>query len=185
MLDLKLAPTTKLLWVDLEMTNLNPFVDRILEVAVIITDLDFNESARFESRIQYDRTMLEMLMAANPFWSKMAQNRDEFLNNLDSAKPSDQVEQELAALIKDQFGEEPAVIAGNSVYNDRNFIKQWWPEVEKLLHYRMLDVSSFKILMQNKYGVVYEKSEDHRALGDIKESIAELKFYLDYFVKKV
>lgn len=181
MIDLKLSPSTKLLWLDLEMTGLDSRVDRILEVAVIATDFDFKELAHYEAQVKYDKTEIEKLMQANPFWATMPKSRDDILAKLDSAKPSEQVEQELIALIKNQFGDEPVVLAGNSIYFDRQFIKQWWPKVEGLLHYRMLDVSSYKILMQSKYGVEYTKKEAHRALGDIKESIAELKFYLNYF----
>jgi oligoribonuclease len=181
MIDLKLSPTTKLLWVDLEMTDLIPADGRILEVAAIITDFDFNVLATYESRVWQDREETLALMQKNDFWARYPDNRDHFLNNMDTAKPSKQVELELAAIIKEQYKDEPAVLAGNSIYNDRGFIKQWWPLVEKLLHYRMLDVSSYKILMQSKYSVEYTKKETHRALGDIEESIAELKFYLDYF----
>jgi oligoribonuclease len=181
MIDLKLSPSTKLLWVDLEMTNLDPQVDKILEVAVIITDFDFKVLATYDACVKQDKDEIAKLMNANPFWATIPQTRDSFLNNFDSAKPSEQVEAELAELISEHFKDEPAIIAGNSVYNDRNFIKQYWPKVEKLLHYRMLDVSSYKILMQSKYGVTYTKKEAHRALGDIEESIAELKFYLNYF----
>ncbi|MGH7249568.1 MAG: exonuclease domain-containing protein, partial [Minisyncoccia bacterium] len=90
-------------------------------------------------------------------------------------------EQELIKLISEHFGDEPAVLAGNSIYNDRMFIKQWWPQLDLKLHYRMLDVSAWKIFMQGKYGVKYEKKEVHRAFDDIQASIAELEFYLNWF----
>jgi oligoribonuclease len=92
------------------------------------------------------------------------------------------VEIEFGSFIKRNF-KEPAILAGNSVHFDRLFIKQWWPSVFDLLHYRILDVSSFKIIMQNKYHQIYTKKETHRAMDDIRESIAELKFYLQYFKK--
>jgi oligoribonuclease len=77
------------------------------------------------------------------------------------------------------FGDEPAVLAGNSIHNDRIFIKKWWPEVEALLHYRMLDVTTLKIIMQGKYGYEFEKNDAHRAFDDIQASIAELQHYLE------
>jgi oligoribonuclease len=184
MIDLKLSPSTKLLWLDLEMTGLDPQVDRILEVSAQITDYDFNPLATYSARIKNDRAEIAALMQKNDFWAKFPANRDYFLDSSDSAKPSEQIEAELVALISEQFQSEPAILAGNSVYNDKGFIKQYWPKVEKLLHYRMLDVSSFKILMRSKYGVEYDKKETHRALDDINESIAELKFYIDYFGPK-
>src|SRR5262249_47651128 len=87
---------------------------------------------------------------------------------------------ELVGFIKAQFGNEPAVLAGNSIHNDRSFIRRWWPEVDALLHYRMLDVSSLKVYMQGKYGVEYEKKEVHRAFDDIQASIAEWAYYLEW-----
>ncbi|HSW90953.1 MAG TPA: exonuclease domain-containing protein, partial [Candidatus Saccharimonadales bacterium] len=98
-------------------------------------------------------------------------------------KPESIVVDELTDLIHDQFASEPAVLAGNSIHQDRRFIRQWWPEVEALLHYRMFDVSSFKVWMQGKYGLEFEKKETHRALDDIDESIAELQYYLEWFRK--
>lgn len=180
MIDLKHSPSTKLLWIDLEMTGLDPKVDRILEVAAIATDFDFKELARYEAQVKHNKIELEELLNANPFWVSRSKDKDIFLKGL-GAKQSQQIETELVTLIKQNFNDESVVLAGNSIYFDRQFIKQYWPNVEKLLHYRMLDVSSYKILMQSKYGVEYTKKEAHRALGDIQESIAELKFYLDYF----
>jgi oligoribonuclease len=182
MIDLKLSPMTKLLWVDLEMTGLDPAKDRILEVAIIITDFDFKELTRYKALVKHDQGELKELLNANPFWVSRSKDKNIFLKGL-GAKPSQKIEAELIELIKETFKDEPAVLAGNSIYFDRQFIKQYWPNAEKLLHYRMLDVSSYKILMQSKYSVEYTKKEAHRALEDIKESIAELKFYLEYFKK--
>jgi oligoribonuclease len=117
-------------------------------------------------------------MQKNIWWKEFPANRDSFIDKLDDAKPSAEVEKDLCALIEAQFGDEPAVLAGNSIHNDRNFIKQWWPQLDLKLHYRMLDVSSLKILMQGKYGVEFEKKEVHRAFDDIQASIAELQYYL-------
>jgi oligoribonuclease len=184
MIDLKHSPNTKLLWLDLEMTGLDPANDRILEVAAIVTDFNFKTISTYETRVRHNRDKLAVLIKKNAFWAKYPQSCDEFLNNLDSAKDSEQIQSELIALIRKYFMDEPVVLAGNSIHFDRQFIKRQWPRVEKLLHYRMLDVSSFKILMQNKYGLEYIKKETHRALDDIQESIAELKFYIDYFKKE-
>jgi oligoribonuclease len=96
-------------------------------------------------------------------------------------KSSQQVEKELTELVEQQFGTEPAVLAGNSIHNDRLFIKRQWPQLDLKLHYRMLDVSAWKVLMQGKYGVKFEKKEIHRAFDDIQASIAELQHYLEWF----
>jgi oligoribonuclease len=169
---------TKLFWVDLEMTGLDPQKDVILEVAAEITDFDFKPIASYESGIIQDRAFVTERMHTWPWWNEFPENRDHFIQKLDEGKPSEQVEQELITLITEHFGDEPAILAGNSIHNDRNFIKQWWPALDSKLHYRMLDVSSFKIVMQGKYGVEFQKKKAHRAFDDIHESIAELQDYL-------
>lgn len=172
---------TKLLWVDLEMTGLDSSKDVILEVGAEITDFDFRTLESYETRIRQDRGVVIERMQANIWWRDFPENRDQFIDKLDGGKAPEVVEQELIALVEKHFGDEPAVLAGNSIYNDRLFIKQWMPELDLKLHYRMLDVSAWKVFMQGKYGLAFEKKEVHRAFDDIQASIAELQHYLDYF----
>jgi oligoribonuclease len=179
MIDKKAIPT-KLFWVDLEMTGLDCEKDVILEVAAEITDFDFKTLASYEARVKQKKEVVIERMQKNIWWKDYPVNRDDFIQKLDDAKPSGDVEQQLIALIDEQFGNEPAILAGNSIHNDRNFIKQWWPALDLKLHYRMLDVSSLKIFMQGKYGVDFEKKEIHRAFDDIQASIAELQYYLEW-----
>ncbi len=180
MIDKKAIPT-KLLWVDLEMTGLDPNEDVILEVAAEITDFDFKTLASYEAMVQQPKDIVVDRMQKNIWWKDYPENRDAFIINLDKGKTSQQVEQELIALVQEQFGDEPAVLAGNSIHNDRKFIASWWPQLDLKLHYRMLDVSSWKVFMQAKYGVEFEKKEVHRAFDDIQASIAELQHYLEWF----
>lgn len=180
MIDKKAKPT-KLFWVDLEMTGLDASNDVILEVAAEITDFDFKTLASYEARVRQERDVVVGRMQKNTWWQDYPENRDDFVSKLDDAKSSEQVEQELIALVAEHFGNEPAVLAGNSIHNDRNFIKQWWPALDLKLHYRMLDVTSFKLLMQGKYGIEFEKREVHRAFDDIQASIAELQDYIGRF----
>ena len=86
--------------------------------------------------------------------------------------------------MEQHFGAEPAVLAGNSINNDRKFIARYWPKLDLKLHYRMLDVSAWKVFMQGAYGVNFEKREVHRAFDDIQASIAELQHYLEWFAKQ-
>lgn len=180
MIDKKAAPT-KLLWMDLEMTGLNAQKDVILEVAVEVTDFDFKTLANYEAIVQQSHDVVVDRMRKNNWWADFPENRDEFIRKTATGKPSQQIEQELIELVEQQFGSEPAVLAGNSIHNDRNFIKQWWPQLDLKLHYRMLDVSAWKIFMQGKHGVTFEKKEVHRAFDDIQASIAELQHYLEWF----
>jgi len=174
---------TKILWVDLEMTGLDTQQDVILELAAEITDFNFKTLASYEARITQPRDVVVKRMQANIWWKEYPQNRDEFIQKLDEGKPITQVEQEMIALLQEHFGDAPAVLAGNSIHNDRNFIKEGMPALDLKLHYRMLDVTSFKLVMQAKYGVDFEKPEVHRAFEDIQASIAELQYYLDYLHK--
>jgi oligoribonuclease len=176
MSDKNLIPT-KLLWVDLEMTGLDPAQDVILEIAAEVTDFTFKTLASYEAVI----TQPEEALTRMNEWAGKQHAMSGLTERVRSqGRPEAQVKHELVGFIQAQFGNEPAVLAGNSIHNDRNFIRAWWPEVEALLHYRMLDVSSFKVLMQAKYEVIYEKKEVHRAFDDIQASIAELQYYLDW-----
>ena len=176
----KRARPTKLLWVDLEMTGLDASQDVILEVAAIVTDFDFTELDSYEACVRQPRGLVEARMAASPFWQENAAGREAFLDKLDDGTAPGELEAALVALVQKHFGAEPAILAGNSIYNDRNFIRAGWPQLNALLHYRMLDVSSLKILMMGKYDILFEKTDKHRALSDIKESIAELRYYLEW-----
>ena len=174
----KHAVSTKLLWIDLEMTGLEVEKDVIIEVAAEVTDFNFKTLASYEAVIyQTD----EVMANANE-WAKNQHAISGLTERVRTeGRPEQDVIHELVGFIKAEFGDEPALLAGNSIHNDRNFIKHWWPEVDERLHYRMLDVSAWKVLMQAKYDVGFEKKEVHRAFDDIQASIAELQYYLEWF----
>lgn len=180
----KNAVPTKLLWIDLEMTGLDAQQDVILEVGAIITDFEFNTLATYETLVRQPAEVVADRMQKNVWWQDYPENRAEFIRKTSDevlSKPSEQVEADMIALIEQQFGAERAVLAGNSIHNDRNFIKQWWPALDQKLHYRMLDVSAWKVYMQGRYGMNFEKKDGHRAFEDIQASIAELQHYLEWF----
>jgi len=179
----------KLLWVDLEMTGLNPQIDRILEIGLIITDFDFNELATYEAVVYQPPEVLELMKKA-PFYGFKNGTRttvgtvydvaseNGLIAKVSSGKAEKQVESEVVKLVDKHF-KGPVILAGNSIHQDRRFIRQWWPKLESKLHYRMLDVSSFKIIMQGRYKIEFQKPNKHRALEDIRGSIAELVYYMD------
>lgn len=176
----KNAIPTKLLWVDLEMTGLDAQNDVILEVAAEVTDFNFTTVASYEAVIFQNDDALDQ---ANE-WAKEQHAKSGLTERVRTqGRPESQVVTEFVDFINEQFNGEPAILAGNSIHNDRLFIRRWWPEVEALLHYRMLDVSAWKVLMQPKYGAMFEKKEVHRAFDDIQASIAELQYYLSFFGK--
>lgn len=179
-IDMKSA---KVLWIDLEMTGLEPVNDGILEVAAIATDWDFNELATFESAVKVDEEVIEQRMVGE-FWETFAESRDGLIAQNNQAEfTTSEVESQLIEFIQANFREEldkgeRILLGGNSVHQDRRFIRIEWPNLEKMLHYRMLDVSAWKVVMNGKYKRVFAKPENHRALEDIRGSIEELKFYL-------
>jgi len=176
----KNAKPTKLFWVDLEMTGLDSDKDVIIEVAAEVTDFNFKTLANYEAIIhQSDEKLANMNE-----WAMQQHASSGLVERIRrQGRPEKDVKHELVGFIKAQFGNEPAILAGNSIHNDRMFIKKWWPEVDALLHYRMLDVSSLKVFMQGHYGVQFEKKEVHRAFDDIQASIAEFQYYLEWLKK--
>lgn len=175
----KIMPT-KLLWMDLEFTGFDYSKDVIIEVSVEVTDFDFRTLGNYESIIKNNPKTLVERMKLNTFWQDHAENRDYFLRNNEKGKPLDEVERDLIQFVKEHFGSKPAILSGNSIHSDRAMIKSWWPALDIHLHYRMLDVTSLKTVMQGRYGIEYDKSNTHRAYDDIQESIAELQYYLDW-----
>ncbi len=178
----KIMPT-KLLWMDLEFTGFEYGKDVILEVSVEVTDFDFKTLGSYEARIKNNPKVLVERMRLNTFWQDHPENRDNFLHHNDEGKPAGEVEEELIVFVEEHFGSEPAILAGNSIHSDRAIIRACWPALDLRLHYRMLDVTSWKTVMQGKFGIEYEKQNSHRAYDDIQESIAELQYYLDWLQK--
>jgi oligoribonuclease len=165
-----------LVWIDLEMTGLDTDVHRIVEVAVIITDFTFKELARFEAVIHQSE---EILAASNGFSLKAHDDNGLYAKVRTSKVGEHEAEQAVCALVRDHVPPGSVILAGNSIRADRLFIDSHWHELSSMLHYRMLDVSTLKVLWLGLGHDEYKKGDTHRALGDIEESIAELKFYLE------
>lgn len=171
----------RILWVDLEMTGLDPVADRILEVAAIVTDWNFNELATYEGVIKVGPRLLERRMkVSKAFWDANPAARDGLIRqNLEQGRSGRLIENELLTFIDEHFdAEQPVLLAGNSIHQDRRFIVNEWPRLDAKLHYRMLDVSAWKVVFESKYKKKFAKPEEHRALGDIRGSIMELQYYL-------
>ncbi len=169
---------TKLLWIDLEMTGLDPVKDRILEVAAIATDMELNEIARFETAVRVDDKIINSRMTGE-FWDKNSKTRDALIEGSKNGKTVAEVEGELLDFINQYFSK-TIYLAGNSIHQDRKFIEREMPTFNQKLHYRMLDVSAWKIYLETALGKKFTKPENHRALDDIEGSIGELKWYLTF-----
>ena len=173
---------TKLLWVDLEMTGLNPQVDVIVELAAVVTDFRLETLAEFESAIVQPPELLQERFESSPWFKTQPQSysRDIF-NACQSGQPLEVVEKQVINLIASHFPKsEPVILAGNSIKLDRAFIDRYCLAWSRFCHYRMLDVSAWKVYFQGRWGLNYQKQNSHRAVDDIKESIAEFKYYLEF-----
>jgi oligoribonuclease len=173
----------KLVWIDLEMTGLDPAVDSILEIAVIITGADLEPIAEYEAVVhQPDSTLLTMSAFVRDMHTK---------NGLIERVRKSKVTREDATgkalnLIQKHCAKGEGTLAGNSIHQDRRFLVKYMPEIEAWLHYRQVDVSSLKILAQAWYPAVPKfgkEDKDHTALADIRQSIAELKYYREHLMK--
>lgn len=177
------ARQKRILWVDLEMTGLDPKKDRIIEVAAIVTDWDFKEVAVYEASVDVGIQTLRKRMINGPsaeFYNKYPDVRDALIkNSTESEKSACEVEEELISFIDKHFDANiPVLLAGNSIHQDRKFIDNEWRDLSARLHYRMLDVTAWKVVFEGKYRKKFSKQEVHRAIEDIRGSIEELKYYL-------
>lgn len=161
------------------MTGLDPKEDRILEVAAIVTDWDFKEIVTYEAVKKVGPNLMKQRMVG-AFWDTYAPVRDALIAQNETGKNGRTVENELLAFIGEHFdSEEKILLAGNSIHQDRKFIENEWPRLNEKLHYRMLDVSAWKVVFEGKFRKKFAKPEAHRALEDIRGSIQELQYYLE------
>lgn len=172
------ADGSRLVWVDLEMTGLDPATCHIVEVAVLVTDGDLNIVAEGPEIVIHQPD--EILGAMPPIVRDMHARSG--LTDLIRASKTSLAEAESAVLafVRETCLPKTAPLAGNSVWKDKQFLEKYMPSVMEHLHYRIVDVSTIKELASRWYpaGMGYpKKSEKHRALDDIKESISELAFY--------
>lgn len=166
-----------LFWLDLEMTGLDDQVDSILEVAAIVTDIQLKPLGEVH-RIVFQAP--EVVANMND-WCKKTHGASGLTAAIPQGTPLATVEKELLALADAHFQpQDRIVLTGNSIGNDRRFVDRYLPTFAKRLHYRMVDVSSFKEIFRERYGLELKKENKHRAIDDIRESIKELEHYLSY-----
>ncbi|MGZ6250519.1 MAG: oligoribonuclease [Candidatus Chromulinivorax sp.] len=171
----------RLIWIDLEMTGLDPKKDTILEIATIVTDDDLNIIAEGPDLvIHHSDDVLENMNA----WCKGQHSKSGLVQAVkDSTLSLQDAELQTLEFLKSYCDENTTPICGNSVWQDKIFITEYMPTLASFFHYRILDVSSIKLVINRwtKQYKLFKKSEAHRAMDDIKESIAELKHYREHY----
>ena len=177
-------PNDNLIWLDMEMTGLSPDSDRIIELAVVVTDADLNVIA--ESPVIVVHQADEILDGMDA-WNKGSHGRSGLIEKVKSSTTDEaQATSQMLTFLKQHVPEGKSPMCGNSICQDRRFMARYMPELEKYFHYRNLDVSTFKELARRWKPTVYsgfKKASKHEALADIYESIDELKYYREHFIK--
>jgi oligoribonuclease len=173
-----------LVWLDMEMTGLDPDTDRIIEVAVVVTDPDLNiiaEGPVFAIH-QSDETLDKM-----DNWNKGTHGKSGLIDRVKASTVTEaQAEQELIAFLKKYVPANKSPMCGNSICQDRRFMARGMPKLEAFFHYRNLDVSTLKELCRRwkpELASGFKKHQKHTALADIVESIEELRYYREHFIK--
>jgi oligoribonuclease len=172
------ADANNLIWLDMEMTGLQPDADRIIEVALLVTDSQLNVLA--ESPVWVLHQPREVLDAMDS-WNRGTHGKSGLIDKvLASALNEAQVEEAALAFLKPLVPGSTSPMCGNSICQDRRFLARWMPRLEAYFHYRNLDVSTLKELVKRWKPEVlkgFVKEGKHEALADILESVEELKFY--------
>ncbi len=173
-----------LIWVDLEMTGLEPETDTILEIALVITDSDLNILG--EDKTYYIHHEQEKFEGMND-WCKDQHTKSGLWDKVVESKTTiEEAEGSILEFLKPYTESRKNVLCGNSIHQDRRFINKYMKKLDEYLHYRMIDVSTIKELAKRWYPEIKEefsKKGSHRAYDDIIESIEELKFQKKLYFK--
>lgn len=174
-----------LIWVDLEMTGLDPEKERIIEMAIIVTDSQLNVLA--ESPVVVIHQSDELLNKMDA-WNTKQHNSSGLVTRVKESKISEQeAEQIMLQFLKQYVPAGKSPMCGNTIYQDRRFLYRYMPELEKYFHYRLLDVSTLKELALRWAPKVYagiKKDSKHLALDDIRDSIQELQYYRTHLLNQ-
>ena len=169
-----------LIWIDMEMTGLSPEIDRIIEVAIVVTDGNLNTIAESPVLVLHQP---DAVLDAMDAWNKSTHKKSGLIDKVKASTLTDvDVENQMVEFLKLHVPASTSPMCGNSICQDRRFLARWMPKLESFFLYRNLDVSTLKELVKRwKPELIKEmmklKQGKHEALADIYESIEELKYY--------
>ncbi|HXZ55711.1 MAG TPA: oligoribonuclease [Burkholderiales bacterium] len=173
-----------LVWLDMEMTGLDPDSDRIIEVAIVVTDAQLNMVSQAPVLVVHQP---DSVLDAMDDWNKSTHARSGLIDKVKASTLGERaVEDQLLTFLAQHVPGKTSPMCGNSICQDRRFLARHMPRLEAYFHYRNLDVSTLKELARRwkpeiAKGLV--KQGKHEALADIHESIEELKYYREHFLK--
>jgi oligoribonuclease len=173
-----------LIWLDMEMSGLDPENDKVLEIAVVITDPFLKIIAESPVFVLHQD---DEVLARMDAWNQSTHGKSGLIEKVKNSKHNEEgVTHQLLDFMEKYVGKNKSPMCGNSICQDRRFMAKHMPELEKFFHYRNLDVSVFKELSKRwKPEIIdgFKKAGKHEALADIIESIDELKYYREHFIK--
>jgi oligoribonuclease len=175
---------THLIWLDMEMTGLAPDHDRIIEVALVVTDANLVTVAQAPVWVVHQD---DAVLDAMDSWNQGTHGKSGLIAKVKaSAQDEAEVEAQALAFLAQHVPPRMSPMCGNSICQDRRFLARWMPKLEDFFHYRNLDVSTLKELVRRWKPELFKgipKEGKHEALADILESIAELAYYREHFIK--
>ena len=180
----KLNRDLNLVWVDMEMTGLDPEKERIIEVAMIVTDPELNILAKAPVYVIHQSDELLNSMDA---WNKGTHGKSGLIDRVKVSHVTEEMaEAALIQFLRPYVNKGKSPLCGNTIGQDRRFMVKYMPKLEAFLHYRNIDVSTLKELARRWRPELvdgFKKAQKHTALADIEESIEELKYYREHFLK--
>jgi oligoribonuclease len=172
-----------LIWIDLEMTGLNPATDRIIEIAVVVTDPGL--SLRVEGPVLAVHQS-DAVLDAMDAWNKGTHGKSGLIDRVKASNVDEaEAERQVVEFLKNYVPSNKSPMSGNSICQDRRFLAKDMPALESYFHYRNLDVSTLKELARRWKPAIldgFKKAQAHTALADIHESIDELVYYREHFL---
>jgi oligoribonuclease len=172
-----------LIWIDMEMTGLNPDTDRIIEAALVITDSQLNTVAEGPVLVVHQA---DAILSGMDKWNTSTHSKSGLIDKVKASKLNEaEVEAQMLAFLQCHVATGISPMCGNSICQDRRFMARWMPQLEEYFHYRNLDVSTFKELVKRwkpEIASGLKKEGKHEALADIYDSINELKYYREHFI---